>query len=149
MIGDYMLVNGEQIPIDEVKKLLSMFYNDCKQIAGHFYEMERSPKFRANWPIDTVYVNCNWRNFFQETREFYASLLGNDHVSPYDKHRIFLAIALHDQVEKCSPKFEGVQMFRGTQQFEGDRYENRRITESYGRHSNTFKELLMGGTRYH
>lgn len=150
MIGDCMLVNGEQIPKSEACELLRMFYNDCKQIAGQFYEHERSEKFRANWPIDTVYVNCNWRNFFQETRQAYAELLGrpDEQVSPYDKRRIFLAIALHDQVEKVSPKFEGVQIAKDSPQFWGDKRENKNISELWGKRSNTFREILMNGTMY-
>jgi hypothetical protein len=149
VIGDYMLVNGEQIPKAKAMELIRMLCNDAKELAGQFYELERSEKFRANWINPYVYANCNWRHFVEAVRACYGRLLGMEDIPEYDKHRMFLAIALYDQVAKVSPDFEGIQLAPGSQQFEGDRYENKRITESYGRHSNTFKELLMGSTRYH
>jgi hypothetical protein len=149
VIGDYMLVNGEQIPKAKAMELIRMLCNDAKQLAGQFHGWNRSDKFRANWPNEYVFADANWRHFMEAARAYYAHLLGEKNVPENDKHRMFLAIALYDQVAKVSPDFEGIQLAPGSQQFEGDRYENKRITENYGKHSNTFRELLMGSTRYH
>jgi hypothetical protein len=149
VIGDYMLVNGERVPTDKAMELIRMLCNDAKQLAGEFHGMNRSDKFRANWPNEYVFADANWRHFMEAARAYYAELLGAPHVKEYDKRRMFLAIALYDQVCKVSPNFEGLQMAPNTQSFEGDKFENKRITENYGKHSNTFKELLMGSTRYH
>jgi hypothetical protein len=150
MIGDYMMVNGEQIPKPKAMELIRMLCNDAKEIAGVFHGMNRSEKFRANWPDEVVFAAANWRNFMEAARAMYAQQLGDPHVKEYDKQRMFLAIALYDQVEKCSPeKYPGIQLAPGTQQYEGDKFENRKIVEQWGKQSNTFKELLMSSTRYH
>lgn len=149
MIADSMLVNGEPIAKDKAMELIRMLCNDAKQLAGMFHGHNRSDKFRANWPNEYVFADTNWRHFIEATRAYYAELLGDPHVKEYDKRRMFLAICLYDQVAKVSPGFEGIQMTPGTQAFEGDRAENRRTIENYGKHSNTFKDLLLGSTRYH
>lgn len=152
MISDYLVVNGEKIPKSKVMELIKMLCNDAKQLAGQFHGMNRSDKFRANWPDEYAFAECNWRNFIEAARSYYAELLGRpmSEVPKYDKDRMFLAIALWDQVAKAAPEdYPGIQLSPGTQQFEGDKYENRKILENWGKRSMTFKELLMGSSRYH
>lgn len=150
MVGDFLEVNGEQIPKSEALQLIRMIMNDAKEIAGVYHGQNRSAKFRANWPDEYVFADCEWRNFMEAARAMYAQELGNPHRSEYDKRRMFLAIALWSQVEADAPeKFAGLQMTPGTQQFEGDKAENRKIVENFGKKSDTFKDLLMGSTKYH
>lgn len=145
-----LTVNGEKIPKYKAMELIRMLCNDAKELAGQFHGMNRSDKFRANWPDEYAFAECNWRNFIEAARSYYAQLLGDAQVSEYDKHRMFLAIALWDQAAKTAPEsYPGIQLAPGTQQFEGDKYENRKIAETWGRHSMTFKELLMHSTMYH
>jgi hypothetical protein len=147
-LGDYMEVNGEPIPKQQAMELIRMLCNDAKQLAGDFHGQNRSEKFRANWPSEYAYAECNWRGFVDAIRAGYAALLGEERVPEHDKRRMFLAIALWDQVAKQSPNFEGLRLAPNTQQFVGDPYENRKIKEDYGKHSNTFKELLMPRSRF-
>ena len=150
MTGDYLEVNGERIPKREVDDIIRMFCHDMKEFAGEFHNMERSEKFRANWPDEDVFANCQWRNFFEATRAFYTERLADPLVSEHDKRRMFLAIILWNMVEQAAPeKFQGLQMKPGTEAFEGSKYENRKTVENFGRHSDTFKDLLLGSTRYH
>ena len=150
MIGDFIEVNGEHIPKDKAMALIRMLCNHAKQIAGDFHGQKRSDKFRANWPNEDVFAECNWRSFVEAVRADYARLLGEPNVREDDKHHMFLAVVLWDMVDKASPeKFGGNQILPNTQQFEGDKRENRKIVENFGKQSNTFKELLMGSTRYH
>lgn len=148
-IGDYLLVNGEKVSRSDAMKYVRMLCNTAKDIAGDFYEQDRSAKFRANWPIDKVFVECNWRHFIEAARRGYATVLGNEKVPEETKKRIFYAIAIWDQVAQQSPNFEGVQLEPNTQQFEGDKYENRKTIENYGKHSNTFAELALPKSRFH
>jgi hypothetical protein len=147
---DFLVVNGEQIPKSEAFALIRMLMNDAKEIAGVFHGQNRSEKFRANWPDEKAFAECEWRNFMEAARAMYAEALGDPQRSEYDKRRMFLAIALWQQVEATSPEtYGGIQMLPGTQQFEGDKFENRKIAENFGKHSNTFKELLLNSSAYH
>jgi hypothetical protein len=150
VIGDFIEVNGEHIPKSEALSLVRMFYNDAKQIAGVFHGMNRSDKFRANWPDEYVFADANWRNFLEACRAMYAERLGDPKTPPADARKMHLAIVLHTMVEQeASEKYGGLQIAPNTQQFDGDRFENRKIVENFGKQSNTFKELLLGSTRYH
>lgn len=150
MIGDFMMVNGEQIPKSKVMELIRMLCNDAKELAGQFHELNRSEKFRENWPNPYVYADCNWRGYVDAVIKAYGTLCGMETVPEYDKRRMFLAIALWQQIASEAPEhYAGIPMQPGTQAFEGDKRENRRIVERFGKQSNTFKELLMGSTRYH
>lgn len=151
MTGDFLLVNGEQIPKSEALELICMLMNEAKQIAGVFHGMpDRSAKFRANWPNEYVFADCEWRNFMQAARAMYAQELGDPHRPEYDKKRMFLAICLWDQVAAAAPEqYTGNQMVPNTQAFHGDKFDNKKIVEKFGKHSDTFKDLLMGSTRYH
>lgn len=147
--GEYMEVNGEPIAKDKAMELIRILCQSAWNLAGEFHEWDRSPKFRANWPSAEAFAYANWRHFIEAAREVIASKLGDPNVDEYTKHRMFLAICLYDQVAKVSPNFEGIQLAPGTQQFEGDKRQNREITEQYGKRSDTFRDLLMASTRYH
>lgn len=150
MTGDFLEVNGEKIPKAEALELIRMIMNDAKEIAGVFHGQNRSPKFRANWPDEYVFAEAEWRNFMEAARAMYAQELGDPHRSEYDKRRMFLAICLWDQVDKAAPeKFGGLQIMPNTQQFVGDKVENRKIAEKFGKHAMSFKDLAMSSTRYH
>jgi hypothetical protein len=147
-LGDYMEVNGEKIARSEVMELVRSFLNQAKNRAGEFYEQDRSEKFRANWPNIDVYVNVNWGRYIDAARTDYAKLIGDDKTPEYDKRRAFLALCLYDQIMKAPEKDGGLQIMPNTQQFVGDKHENYKIKEQYGRHSNTFNELLMPRSRF-
>lgn len=147
---DFLQVNGEPIPKAEAMELIRMLCNDAKEMAGVFHGMNRSEKFRADWPDEYAYADANWRHFMEAARKLYAQELGNPHRTEYDKKRMFLAICLWDQVDKMTPeKFGGIQMEPNTQAFEGDKRENRLTVERFGKHAMSFKDLLMSTTRFH
>jgi hypothetical protein len=149
MTGDFLIVNGERIPKSEVIELLRMIMNQAKEIAGVFHGMNRSEKFRADWPDEKVYAEGKWRFFMEAARALYAERLGDPQVPEYDKQRMFRAIALWQQVEDAAPeKFGGMQIMPGSQQFEGDKRENAKITATWGKHALTFMELASDGTRH-
>jgi hypothetical protein len=148
-MNDFLVVNGERIEKSEAADLIRMICDDAKQIAGEFHQMERSSKFRANWPDEYVFANCEWKNFVEAARAIYAERLGDPLTSPYDARRMHLAIVLYTMCEQGAQKHGGLQMTPNTQQFEGDRRENRKIAEDFGKHSNTFAELMSSAARYH
>jgi hypothetical protein len=145
----FLEVNGERIEKSEALDLIRMLCEDAKEIAGEFYGMNRSAKFRANWPSEYVFADCQWKNFVEAARAMYAARLGDPLTSPYDARRMHLAIVLHTMAEQGAQKHEGLQIAPNTQQFEGDKFENKKIADSFGKQSDTFKDLLLGSTRFH
>jgi hypothetical protein len=153
MIGDMIEVNGERIPKSEALGLIRMLCNDAKQIAGEFHNMERSAKFRANWPSEYLFADTQWKNFIEAARAMYAERLGDPKTKPEDARKMHLAIVLYTMAEQGAEIDPRLQLAPNTQQFEGDPFENKKIANDFGKHSNTFKDLLMstagGGARFH
>lgn len=109
-----------------------MIVHDAKEMAGCFYEMDRSVTWRATWPDQDGYVAAKWPHFVKAVREVYAELLGRPDVPPDQKERMYEALT--DDVESvvsdgaASP----IQISRDSQVFVGDRGENRRIKDIIG-----------------
>jgi hypothetical protein len=146
-------VSGQSITKTEALELVRMLCNDAKQIAGEFHNMERSAKFRANWPSEYLFADSQWKNFIEAARAMYAARLGDPKTKPEDARRMHLAIVLYTMAEQGSDKDSRLQIAPDTQQFVGDRYENRKIADKFGRQSNTFMDLLKstagGSARFH
>lgn len=142
-------INGEQITAEEAASLVRMLCSDAKQVAGEFHGMNRSAKFRANWPSEYVFADAEWKNFVEAVRTMYAVRLRDPKTPPAEARRMHLAIVLHTMAEQGAEKDPRIQLAPNSQQFVGDPYENRKIVNDYGKHSNTFKDLLLGSTRFH
>ena len=139
-------VNGEQLSNKEALDLIRMLCNDAKQVAGVFHGMNRSKKFRANWPNEYVFADANWKTFMEAARAMYAERLNDPKTLPSDARKMHLALVLETMVGKDMEKDNRLQLAPDTQQFAGDPFENKKIVEDFGKQSNTFKELLLGST---
>lgn len=137
-------INGEQLSVHEAQSLIRMFCNDARKIAGEFHGMNRSVKFRRNWPDEYVFADANWKTFVEACRQIYAARLGDPHTPADEARQMHLAIVLWSMIEKTAEPDPRLQLAPDTQQFEGDRYENKKIVEQFGPQSNTFKRLLLG-----
>lgn len=155
----YISVNGEKIGRDEYFKIMEMLYHDAKEIAGVFHGENRSEKFRANWPDEDLFVEANWKTFVAAARMMYAERLGDLKTPPEDAKKMHLAIVLQ-QMAEAGLKQQGVeadnrlQLRPGTQQFDGDAYENKKILEKFGGRKNLRAHLLnetakLRGTTWH
>lgn len=142
-------INGEQITVDEAKKLLRMLYNDAKQIAGEFHTMNRSVKFRLNWPDEYKFTDANWKTFVCATRQMYAAKLGDPKTSEADKRRIHLVLVLEHKIAEGQEKDTRLQLAPGTQQFEGDKGENKKIVDKFGARQNMRAALLNATATRH
>lgn len=67
----------------------------AKDIAGAYYEMDRSPQFRINFPIPELYIMTSWHKFIDAAREAMAEELMNPNVSEDRKQKIYEAL-LHE-----------------------------------------------------
>ena len=141
-------INSELVPKEEALACVRMLCDDAKQIAGVFHGMNRSAKFRKNWPNEYVFADCNWKSFMEAARTMYAQKMGDPKVKDYDKRRMYIALVLQTMAEQGAEKDGRLQLAPNTQQFDGDPFENKKIVNDYGKQSNTFKDLLMGSARY-
>ena len=142
-VGDDMIeINGEQISEHEAQSLIKMLLEDAKRMAGEFHTMNRSKKFRINWPDEYKFANSEWRNFVDATITLYGEQLGNPNINTVDKRRLHLAVVLWAQIGKVASKDNRLQLKPNTQQFEGDAYENKKIVETYGAAPNLRAALL-------
>jgi hypothetical protein len=125
-------VNGEMIPVEEVRKHVQMLYNDAREFAGVFHGMERSETFRLNWPDEDVFAAGNWKNFVEPVRMMYAERLGDPKTSPEDSHKMHLALVLETMISKGAEVDNRLQIMPDSQQFYGEKSENRKIMEKFG-----------------
>jgi hypothetical protein len=127
-----IVVNGQEISSYEAQQLIRMLCKDAEKFAGEFHGMDRSEKFRVNWPDEYKFAKANWKTFVQYVLAMYAEMLGNPKVLPEDKRKIHLAIVLYNMISKGQEHDTRLQLFRGTQQFDGDPYENKKIVRQFG-----------------
>src|ERR1700693_3677492 len=120
-------VAGELITVAEAAELTKMMCEDAKQIAGEFHNMERSAKFRLNWPDETLFAESEWKNFIEAARQMYAAKLGDPKTRPEDARKMHLAIVLQEMMGAGQEKDQRLQLLPGTQQYHGDKYENHKI----------------------
>jgi hypothetical protein len=133
-----------QVTPREAKDCVRMLIHDARELAGQFHGQNRSAKFRANWPDEYKFARAAWKNFVEAAIQSYAHLLGMDHVSETDKHRMYVARLMWERLQD-DPNAERdnrLQLAPNTQQFVGDPFENRKIKENFGTHQ-TLRAALM------
>src|ERR1700722_9081172 len=135
LIGDYIEINGEQIATSEAASLVRMMCNDARQVAGQFHGMNRSAKFRANWPNEYLFADAEWKNFIAAVRQMYVEQLADPKTPPKDARKMHLAIVLWTMTEQGAEKDPRIQLAPNTQQFVGDAFENRKIVDRFGKQS--------------
>lgn len=123
-----------------------MIAHDAKEMAGEFYERERSLTFRASWPKQMEYVNIKWPHFVQGVREVYAELLGRDDVPEDDKEKMFDALTSDAEASHSDGASSPLQIFKDTENFVGDRRENAKVVDKIGSGERSFKERLRSTT---
>lgn len=135
-------INGEKVSASEAKSLLRMLYNDARQIAGEFHGMNRSEKFRVNWPDEYRFADANWKTFVDACRQLYAERLTDPKTPPAIARKMHLALVLQAMMAQGEEADTRLQLAPGTQQFEGDRHENRKIAERFGQTPNLRAALM-------
>lgn len=141
IVDGKFVINGEIIPHDEAMRLVRMMYDDAKEMAGQFHNMNRSVKFRRNWPSEKRFAKMEWRNFVEGVRLMYTDLIAQP-SHPYEqKMKLFKALVIEKDV--CDLlKAEGyeedtrLQITKGTEEFEGSKDKTRKIAEDFGGNEN-------------
>jgi len=129
---DGVEINGEIIPVRECARLLRMMYKDAQQVAGEFHTLNRSAKFRLNWPNEYEFAESEWRNFIDATRQMYTEQLSDPQVHADKKDKMFKAIVLERKISEGMEKDNRLQLYPNSQQFVGDKKENKNILEKFG-----------------
>ena len=132
----YIEINGENISTREALDLTRMLYHDASEVAGEFYEMNRSEKFRTNWPNQDRFVATNWKTFVEATRQIYAARLGDPKTPPAEARKMHLALVLQAMMAKGEEADNRLQIAPNSAQFEGDNRENAKIMEKFGPNPN-------------
>lgn len=68
-----------------------------EEIAGAFFEEERSLRFRGRWKSQKVYVKLNWASFVPVARKVLTHMLDRDDVSLAQKEEIYEAFLQQGQ----------------------------------------------------
>ena len=131
-----MIINGEKISGREQRELLAMLRHDAEQVAGEFYDLERSEKFRLNWPNQDEFVQSEWKNFVAAVRLMYTERLGDDLTTEADKQKMFKAIVMQNIMAQNQEADTRLQIMPNTQSFVGDKTENRKTIERFGKTPN-------------
>ena len=131
-----MIINGENVSPQEQRKILKMLRHDAEEVAGEFYDMERSEKFRLNWPDQDQFVKSEWKNFVAAVRLMYTARLGDPNTPPKDADKMFKAIVMQNMMSQGRETDTRLQIMPNTQTFMGDRAENRRTIEKFGKTPN-------------
>lgn len=127
-----LMVDGNLLQDDEVRKLMALVENDAKKVAGEFHGQTRSAKFRMTWPNEYDFADRNWKNFVAAVRMMYAERLADPHTSPKDAETMHHALCVQAMMGAGPNAPTPVQSLPNTENFVGDKAENRRTDESFG-----------------
>lgn len=162
-----MIVDGEHLPKSEIRKLVKFFDNECKEVAGQFFDQcqkglladaGRSEKFRAFWreigfrcgkDPQFCYVESHYQNFAEDVRSALAGLLARPDVSEHDKEKIHKVLIVQ-QILGTNSQHTPVQLQKDSQTFAGDRFENKQTAINFGNAPDqTAMQRFMGSTTIH
>lgn len=136
-----LLVDGDLVQDDEIHDILKMIDHDCKEFAGAFFEEDRSKKFRKTWnevgkltkrSAQDCFVDHAWKHFVVHVRAWYASRLSNPVLPEKEAVKLHRALLIEYMRGQSKDAKDVLQLAPGTQQFVGDKNENKHISEQYG-----------------
>lgn len=145
-------IGGEVITVQAAKNLIEMIEKDAREMAGVFHGMNRSAKFRVNWPDEDLFSDSQWRMFVQAVRAMYAEKMADPKTKPEDSRKMYLSLLL-ERAYSEGKRIQGaeadnrLQLAPNTQQFVGDPYENRKIADKFGNSPNFRAAFLNGVSR--
>lgn len=160
-----MIVDGQRLTKSEVRKLVSFFDHECREVAGEFFDKcqkgllgdgGRSQKFRTFWSEvgfrcgrdpQECYVESHYQNFAEDVRAALAGLLARHDVNEADKYRIHQALIVQEMLGMDS-QHTPAQLRKDSQQFVGDRFETKEIAKTYGNHAGSLRDHFMNSTRH-
>jgi hypothetical protein len=144
-----ILVDGERLSKSGIRKLVKLFDDECREVAGQFFDQcrtgllgdgGRSEKFRAFWSEvgfrlgrdpQECYVASHYQNFAEDVRTTLAGLLARHDVTDRDKEQIHKALIVQQMLGEAS-QHTPAQLQKDSQQFAGDGYEVKQTAINFG-----------------
>lgn len=144
-----LAIAGHVISASDAIKLVDGLYKHAYELAGQFYENNRSAKFRLNFANAYDFAEANKKTFITQARADFSRVLADPKTPPAESERVYLALLIERAFSEGLAQlgYEAdtrLQLMKGTQQFEGDKAENRKIVEDFGMTRN-LRAVLMGG----
>jgi hypothetical protein len=162
-----MIVDGQKLSQQEVRRLVKAFNDECRNVAGEFYDQcrkgllgdaGRSEKFRTFWTEvgfrcgrdpQVCYVETHYLNFAEDVRKIWAGLLARPDVTERDKETIHKALIVQEVLGLHSQHVP-VQLSKDSQQFAGDPFEVKETAKTFGNHVDpSLLSKILGSTRIH
>jgi hypothetical protein len=153
-----MIVDGQNLTNQQVRRLLDMVRKDAQEYAGQFYDQCRSAKFRSAWTEvglragrdpQRCFVDAQWTHFVEHVRMLYCEMLGSPKVTEEDKYRIHQALIVQTTLGAQSQNIP-IQLAPGTQQFEGEKFENKETAKNFGERAEpSLVNKLLSSTALH
>jgi hypothetical protein len=134
-VSPYIIVNGVRLTTKDAAKRVKVIYNLARECAGEFYDMERSEKFRTNWPDQDEFVKSEWKSFVAQARLMLTKVLHGAEMTP-ENDEIHQALVIEREISKGIESDSRLQIMKDSQQFVGDKFENRKILEKFGKAPN-------------
>lgn len=159
-----MIVDGEELSQAEEADLRRMVEHDCKEFAAEFFESDgtnfgargRSKKFRKSWnevgrllrkdPCE-VFVNLKWKHFTVHVKAWYAHRLPNEPETV--QARLYKALVIINALSLEPEAQDVLQLAPDTKAFDGDKFENRHIAETYGEEAEPVEKTVLGAHAVH
>lgn len=154
------MIDGEVVTEAYLADLRRMIEHDGKEFAGVWFEQEpdpifgeggRSEKFRKTWnelgkqvgqePVE-VFVNTQWFRFLGWVRKWYASRIPKE--SEEMQRRLLHACIVMNLLSEMPDARDVLQMELDSKAFRGDKFENRKIAETYGNGAASLESILRG-----
>ncbi len=135
-MSPYIIVNGVRLGTKEAAARIKVIYDLAREIAGEFYDMNRSDKFRTNWPNQEEFAKSEWRSFVVSARTMLTEILTRDNVPVKEKDKIAQALIIERHISDGQETDNRLQIMKDSQQFAGDKFENRKILEKFGKAPN-------------
>ncbi len=133
-----VVVDGEILQDDEVRKLIKFVNDVAYEMAGQFHGLKRSKRFRKTWPSEYRFAEENWKNFIEGARAMLADTLnkyqsGIVKGSPEEADKIHKALIVQAMMSEAkNAETAPIQLAPGSQGYDGDKTENRITDESFG-----------------
>lgn len=151
-MGTNIKVGGEVVITEQAMKLVDKLYARAADLAGAFFDGNRSKKFRANWKSADDYAEANKNAFIAQARADFSKILANPKADPNEQRVCYLALLLERAFSEGLKQLgretdTQLQVLKGTAQFEGDSHENKKIAEKFGERPNLRAQLRAGAAK--
>ena len=110
----------------------------AREMAGQFFDLNRSPYFRALWgksdKHQNRYVDNNWRSYIAPARQAMAAMLGDPTLPDENKQEIYAALCQDRLVEQLNRGGESgiLQVEPDSEQYEGSKTMHKDVEDIAG-----------------